>query len=379
MNKLRTLLILTAVCGLQSAVAAVPTAPSAGAKGLLYVGAWPHTVIVIDEATENVVDRIDLKTDVPMTLTLSHDRKTLVATTIRHSGIEVIDLATRKVINSFELDHGNTQVRLGAVALDPNGKYLYSIVAPATKEVDRFSIEEPKFIVVGLAEKKIVRSAEFPKDAERWGASGMLASYIGGVKVSPDGKFFYLFRESIMVFDTKDFKLVEKIDLEKPAYPGMQTLAIDPTDDPYAPPGVITSLFRTTDPFVHVPVFGIAHFDLTTREIDFTPVGPAANHMLELYVTPDRKKGYTVAFNGVPPNRRTEFWEFDMDSKKLVKKVEFDGRRRFDMAISSDGKSLYIYIAGFDVEIYDTSTLKLRKTIDLSADITTNMVVIPGP
>ena len=129
-----------------------------------------------------------------------------------------------------------------------------------------------------------------------------------------------------MVFDTKDFKLVEKIDLEKPAYPGMQTLAIDPTDDPYAPPGVITSLFGTTDPFVHVPVFGIAHFDLTTREIDFTPVCLMVILMsLELYVTPDRKKGYTVAFNGVPPNCRTEFWEFDMDSKKLVKKVEFDG------------------------------------------------------
>jgi len=378
MKNRKALLILAVCCSIQAFAAATPTAPLASGKGLVYVGAWPHTVIVIDEATESVVDRIDLKTDVPMTLTLSHDRKTLVATTIRHSGVEVIDVATRKVTNSFELDHGNTQIRLGAVALDPNGKYLYSIVAPATKEIDRFSIEDPKFVVVDLTEKKIARFADFPKDAESFGATGILATYMGGLKISPDGKFLYLFRESIMVFDTHDFKLVEKIDLEKPTYPGMQTLAIDPTDDPYAPPGMITSLFRTTDPFVHVPVFGIAHFNLTTREVDFTPVGPAANRMLELYVTPDRKKGYTVAFNGSGANRRTEFWEFDMDTKKLVKKVEFDGRRRFDLAMSSDGKSLYIYVAGFDVEVYDTGTLKLRKTIDLNADATTNMVVIPG-
>jgi DNA-binding beta-propeller fold protein YncE len=378
MNRLIALLTFAVVCGLQTAVAATPAAPSASAKGLLYVGAWPHTVIVIDEATETVLDRIDLKTDVPESLTLSRDRKTLVVTTVKHSGIQVIDVATRKVTNAFELDNANTQTRLGAVALDPDCKYLYSIVAPATKEIDRFSIEDPKFVVVDLAQKKIIRSAEFPKDLDHFGVAGMAAGYMGGLRISPDGKFLYLFRQSILVFDTKEFKLVEKIDLEKPLYAGMQTLAIDPTDDPYAPPGVITSLFRTTDPFVHVPVFGIAHFDLTTREVDFTPVGPAANRMLELHVTPDRKKGYTVAFSGVPPNRRTEFWEFDMDSKKLVKKVEFDGRRRFDMAMSSDGKSLYIYIAGFDVEIYDAGTLKLRKTIDLNADVTTNMVVIPG-
>ena len=377
MNKLKALLMVGALCGLQIAATKPPT-PSATGRGLLYLGAWPHTVIVIDEATEKVVDRIDLKTDVPMTLDLSHDRKTLVATTIRHSGIEVIDLATRKVTNSFELDQGSKQVRLGAVALDPNGKYLYSIVAPATKEIDRFSIEDPKFIVVDLAAKKIVRSVDFPKDLESFGASGILASYMGGLKISPDGKLLYLFRQNIMVFDTTDFKLVEKIDLEKPNYPGVQTLAIDPTDDPFAAPGTITSLFRTTDPFVHVPVFGIAHFNLTTREVDFTPVAPAANRTLELYVTPDRKRGYTVAFNGQGPNRRCEFWEFDMETKKLTKKVEFDGRRRFNLAMSSDGKSLYIYVAGYDVEVYDTDTLKLRKTIDLNADATTNMVVVPA-
>src|SRR5271167_3295140 len=82
MDKLRLLISLIAVCGWQSAVsaAAKPETPTLSSKGLLYVGAWPHDVLVIDEASEKLVDRIDLKTGVPFTLTLSHDRRTLYAT-----------------------------------------------------------------------------------------------------------------------------------------------------------------------------------------------------------------------------------------------------------------------------------------------------------
>jgi DNA-binding beta-propeller fold protein YncE len=391
MHKLRVLIAIVAVCGWQcvALAASKPETPSLSAKGFLYVGAWPHDVLVIDESTEKLVDRIDLKTGVPFTLTLSHDRKTIYATTILHSGIEVIDLATRKVTSSFQLDLGNQQIRLGAIAVDPEGKYLYSIVAPATKEIDRFSIEEPKFIVVDLAEKKIVRWVDFPKDESSYGATGILAGYERRLKISPDGKFLFLMRENVLVFDTKDFKVVDKINLEKPSYPGMQSLAFEPTDDPHSPPGVVTSLFNTSDPYVHAPVFGIAQFNLNTREVNFTPVGPAMRGTMTpspggeepngaLYVTPDRKKGYAVALSGAGPNRRTEFWEFDMETKKVVKKVEFDGRRRFNVAMSTDGKSLYVYVAGYDVEIYDTDTLKLRKTIDLNADATTNMVVVPA-
>ena len=38
--------------------------------------------------------------------------------------------------------------------------------------------------------------------------------------------------------------------------------------------------------------------------------------------------------------------------------------------MSSDGQKLYIYGAGFEVEVYDTATFKLEKTWDLHNDIT---------
>jgi hypothetical protein len=38
---------------------------------------------------------------------------------------------------------------------------------------------------------------------------------------------------------------------------------------------------------------------------------------------------------------------------------------------------MYVYGAGYTVEVFDRRSLKLRNTIDLNADITTGMVVLP--
>jgi len=141
---------------------------------------------------------------------------------------------------------------------------------------------------------------------------------------------------------------------------------------------MLISVFNSQDPIVHRTIFGIAHFDLTRRTFDFSPVGPSASQMTGLQVTPDHKKGYAVAFNGTGGNRRCEFWEFDLTTNKLVRKQEFDGRARFTFGLSSTGKELYIYGAGFTIEIYDAATMQLRNTIDLNADISSGMVVIPA-
>jgi hypothetical protein len=98
-----------------------------------------------------------------------------------------------------------------------------------------------------------------------------------------------------------------------------------------------------------------------------------------LAVTPDHKTGYTVAFiHDNPGNRRCEFWVFDLEARRLVKKVEFPARTRFDFAISSTGKQLFIFTAGPTIEIYDADTLQPQKTIELQADVTTDLVVVPA-
>jgi DNA-binding beta-propeller fold protein YncE len=92
--------------------------------GTLYLPAYPNAVLVFDEAKAQIVDRIPLETGTPMTIRLSGDHKKIYVTTIDHNGIEVIDVATRKVINHFELNTPTKQYRLFNGTVDPEGKFF---------------------------------------------------------------------------------------------------------------------------------------------------------------------------------------------------------------------------------------------------------------
>jgi DNA-binding beta-propeller fold protein YncE len=349
-------------------------AATAFAQGTLFIGTWPHTVHVLDEAKQQVVDKIDLSTGVPGGMQLSEDRKTLYVYTIEKNGIEVIDVATRKVTNSFTLNEGSKLYRMRGSAIEPQGKLAYILFRTIEKKQDRFDVgKETKFGVIDLAQKKMVRTGDVPKDEDQPGFG-----FGGQMRFSPDGKFLYVFRNQVFIFDTTDFKVVDKIELAKPQIPGMQNIGIGGSLDSIQEPGILTSLFNSQDPVVRRNIFGIARFDLTRRTFDFTPVGPSTGGMTGLHVTPDRKKGYTVAFNGQGGNRRCEFWEFDLTTNQLIRKQEFDGRARFSFGISSTGKELYIFGAGYTIEVYDAASMKLKNTIDLNADITSGMIVLPA-
>ncbi len=339
---------------------------------LAYLGAWPHQVIVFDAAKEKIVDRIELKTDVPRSLVLSPDHKKLYVSTLNDNAIVTIDLATNKVTDSFSLNTPGKNYRLSGLTTDPAGHFLYGVAVTITKQIDHYDVDPPKFAVIDLTEKKIVRWGDFPKD-------DVFIGYRVAMKASPDGKYLYLFRNNITVFETATFKVVKKMDLAKPPVSGMENLSLSMVEDPNEIPGMMTSVFNSSDSYVHREIFGIAQVNLSNLTFDFTPVGPATTAMMSLMLTPDRKVGYTVAINGLHGNRRCEFWAFDMQTKKLINKRDFDGRTRFYFGLSADGTKLFIYGAGYQIEVYDAKTLQLRSDIDTPGDITTNMVVLPLP
>lgn len=360
------ILVITILLPLVVPVNAQRAEPAGGA--MIYLGAWPNKILVIDERQEKVIHEIALETGTPLQFTLSQDRKKLLVLTTRMS-IEVIDLATRKVLRHFSLNEGDRRVFFLGAATDPEGRFVYATLRAAIKEVDRFKLEKAKFAVIDLEEKKIAKTFDFPKEYDQ--GFGFLAGY----KVSPDGKLLYVFKEDILVFDLKDFKQVDKIELSKPLHPGLFPINFRGDDDPNEEPGFVTSVFNATDPVVRRSIFGIARINLATKAVDFTPIGPATP-MHRFYLTPDRKKGYTVAFSGQGANRRTEFWVFDVEARKVIKKSEFESRSRFNFAASSNGRKLFIYGAGPTIEIYDAETLKLQRTITLEGDAITQMLVL---
>ena len=362
-----------AAAGAAALARPVSAAPPAGPT-LIYVGALPHKMLVLDEGEEKVVDRIELKTGVGRGFVLSTDRKKVFVNTWPRCGIEVIDRASHQVIHSFELDEPSNAHRywLRSFAVEPQDRLVYTIVSTRTKQLDRFDIEMPKFAVVDPAAQKIVRFADYPKEE--------LSSFAntGGLKISPDGKYLYQFRDKLLIFDTTDFKLVDKIELARPAeFAEMENINVTIGDDPHDPPGIVTSVFTSADPIVHRQVFGIARVDLAQRTYEFTPVGPATTFMTGLKLSPDRKTGYLVAYRDTLGNRHTEFWVFDMTTKKIVKTVEFPAPTQIRFTLSGDGKKIFIYGSAPLVDIYDTATMKIKKTLDMNADLSGTMLVVP--
>jgi hypothetical protein len=342
-----------------------------GKPGTIYVGTIGGDVLLIDEDKEQVVDRIRAKTGIPRRLSPSFDRKKILVWTPLKNGIEILDLATRKINTSFVLDENNRRVGVGGFAPDPEDKVIYASIHAAVKESDRFVIEKRKFAVIDLAQQKITKAVEIPMIDGR--SAGM-----GGYRVSPDGKLLYVFGMHVWIFDTSDFKLIDTMELTKPQYPGMASFNFGLRDDPTEAPGTVTGVFNSTDPVVRRSVFGLARFDLNRKIFDFTPIGPAANAgVMGLQLTPDKKTGYCVTFEGQVGNRRCEFWVFEMATRKVLSRVEFDGPVNFAYTLSGNGKNLYIHGSYPVIDVWDAATLKLRNKIELDSDLCSQFIIVP--
>jgi DNA-binding beta-propeller fold protein YncE len=350
--------------------------------GTLFCGAYPDWVLVIDESAGKVVDRIKLD-GLPTSLRLSQDKKTIYVTTNDHGGIEVIDVATHKITNHFALNDATHKYRIQGGAPDPDGKVLYTTTTLVTKLADRYELGKAKYTVIDLAQQKIVKTVDQAgangnagEDVATAGAAGGGGGGGGGgrggggFEVSPDGKYLYQFGATITVLKAEDFSVVERIQLEQPDAPAMQDLGLGGMQEALSEPGQRVSIFNYSDPIVHNRVFGLARFDLNTRKFDFTAIGPAPVAMTNLRITPDKKEGYLVSTNGTQGNKRCEFWAIDLTNTRLERSGDVPCRTRFSFGISTSGKKLYIYGAGFEIEVYDAVTFKKEATWDLGNDMT---------
>ncbi len=360
---------------------------SAAQAASLFLGAYPNTLIVVNDATGAVTDRITLATGVPRTLVLSNDKSKLFVMT-EQSGLEVIDVATHKVLTQFNLNTPKAAEALafatrksqvathyrfsGGGVPDPTGKYFYTTLVEIDKGLDRYTVSKPRYAVISLDQRKVVRWRDVDEQDEQ-AATGFRTS----MALSEDGKYFYIFRDKVVVLDTADLKVVDRIDLSQSEDSDMETETFGTALQSISRPGEFVSLFDTTDPYIHNRLFGIGRFKLATHDFSFTPIGPAPTTMAGLEVAPDGKAAYTVVANGTYGDKRCEFWRFDLPTNTLQAKAEFPCRTRFYFGMSGNGQKLYIYGAGYEIDVYDAKSLKHETTLNLHDDVTTaGMIVV---
>jgi len=345
----------------QGKPAAAPTI-SAG-NGKIYIGTYKGEIQIFDEATEKLDGSIVLKTGLPRSLTPSQDRTRFYVLDSTFEKLEVVEIATRKTLNTFELSSGNKHTRVTSLVADPLNRYLVLLTRTATKLIDRWEIGPPTLNQFDLASGQITRTIPWPKGDERETVN---------LRFSPDGKLLYFFGDDVTIMETEKFTEVETWPFATPSEGGLGRINLGPVSDFYDVPGTFTGLFTMQDPVQKRRIMGIGKVDLTARKIDFRPIGPA--EQVSFAQAPDHKRAYGIKSD----IGRYEFWTFDLENARVISRGEFKGRPRVVPRVSSNGKIIYVYIAGDTIDLYDAATYKYLRTIHMGADQTTELFVVPG-
>src|SRR5450755_367532 len=104
------------------------------ARATIYLATYQGDLLQIDDATYSVVKQIKLKTGIARELVLMPDKKRILVMTNQYSGFEIVDLQKGEVIDSWKLDSPTTRLRPTSMAIDPTGRYVYTMTATYTKK-----------------------------------------------------------------------------------------------------------------------------------------------------------------------------------------------------------------------------------------------------
>jgi hypothetical protein len=115
----------------------------------------------------------------------------------------------------------------------------------------------------------------------------------------------------------------------------------------------------------------VARVDLVRKAVDFYTLGPS--EPVSFRLAPGRQRAYGLR----QQVGNYEFWTYDLAGRRVLGKTPFRGRPRMGLTISSNGRYLYIHTAGTTIDLYDTQSFRLVRTVDLGADMTGFVIVPP--
>ena len=355
---LRSLLHLTlAALGLSLAVQ-----PVVAQTAHWYLGTYSNDILVWDEASEQVIDRITVEHFIPTGLTLNERRNRLYVSDATAEFIEIVDLEMGRPIGEISLSEGNATVRIEGFAPSPDDSKAILFVKTYRLMRDRYQVEGPHILEYDLTTGEVTDTIDFPDGRDRESANFVYA---------PDGSTLYFFTDDIIAVDADTYEEVDRWRISQPLEPGLGRSSFGVGSGTYDQPGVATSLYRMTDPAQNRRMMGVARVRLSEKDVDFFTVGEA-QPVRGFALAPDGRKAYSL----LSDIGRYEFWEFDLEALTLARRVPFEVRPRMGLRVSADGEKLFIYVAGNTIDVYDSATFEYLRTITFDEDMT-SVVVIP--
>jgi hypothetical protein len=360
----RTHRLLAAAVALPALLGSAPPARAqTGGDALLFVGTYGRAIYVIDEATEAVTERIPLRTGIPNTLVLNEDRSRFYVLDISFENVEVVDIAERRTLYTFSLSKAGEQVRIWGFNVEPQERYAVLLTKSYRKLADRYEVSGPTLLRYDLREHVVTDTIAWPEGREQEFARMVF---------SPDGANLYFFGDSsTIVLETERFTEVDRWQYGESLDQGMGRFEFGFPAQTYEEPGFYTGLFRFTDPVQNRRMMGVARVNLTDRAVDFFPLGPSEGVSFSL--APGRQRAYGLR----QEVGNWEMYTFDLAGRRISARTRFAGRPRMALMPSSNGNHIYIYLAGNTIDIYDAATFRYLRTIELDADTSTQLVVLP--
>jgi DNA-binding beta-propeller fold protein YncE len=340
-----------------------PATAQSGGDALLFVGTYDKSIYVIDEATEQVTERIPLRTGIPRSMTLSQDRQRMYVMDVTMENVEVVDIPGRRTLYTFSLSKAGEQVRIWGFNVEPQERYAVMLAKTYRRKPDRFEVSGPLLLRYDLQQHAVTDTIKWPQGREQEGA---------GMIFSPSGDHLYFMGDSaIIVLETEGFTEVDRWDYGTSLDQGMGRFEFGFSTQPYDESGFHTGLFRYTDPVQNRRMMGVARVNLVDRSVDFFPIGP--NESVGFTLAPDGRRAYGLR----QEVGNYEFYTFDLENRRVSDRTRFAGRPRMGLMTSSNGNHLYIFIAGNTIDVYDATTFRYLRTIELDADTTTGLIVLP--
>ena len=360
---MRTIIRSAAALALLTAIGG--GALTAQATARWYIGTYSHDLLVWDEATEQIVDRIEMRNFVPRGVTVNESKDWLYVAEASGQIIEIVDVAAGEVIDEFTLSEDSVSVRINGFAPHPSDEKAIMQVMRYTKHIDRYTVEGPFVVEYDLRAKEVTDTVPLPDSRE---AGNVRFRY------SPDGETLYFFTNDIIAVDAETYEEIDRWEISQPLEPGLGRTNFGTNSGTYDGEGVATSLFRMTDPTQNRRMMGIARVRLSEQEVDFFTLGPA-EPVSGFTLAPGGEKAYGL----YAEIGRYEFWEFDLVNERVSRGRPFAGRPRMGLQVSADGEKLYVHVAGHTIDVYDSETFELLRTVALDEDMTGGVAVIPGP
>jgi len=328
------------VCMLVLCCFLVSISHSIAAKDYLYIPS-SNNLHVIDCDSDTVIKTITYN-DYIIGVIPSPDGKRLYMNAF-HS-IYVVDTELNEIVDTYKLSSDLNRVVVNpAIAVSPDNRYLYLSVSITKKKLNipRLNVLPPQLAVYDVKKRQVVKNFEIP--------------YSCTAVISPpkDRDHVILLAQDVFKLNIKNGKLTKILGVLHPekGMPGLNALAVWNNWSP-GKKGMVSLPSYSTDGMMHYMQFD-KKGKVSTLEAEEVVFAYSS------IVSPDLKYLYSAM---------DEVYKIDYATGKTLAMDILELGTVYALALTSDGKKLYVGPGGPDISIYDTATMKRIGIIPLKAD-----------